>query len=120
MNFITNLENKKIVYIFIGASVFNLLFSFLIYYFVQFNKIKNEASELANFFTKVIAEKNIEIKIKKDDIDLNASEYLIENKDFPININSKYLLYISKNANYGDFNAKETLAIMNSKELILS
>jgi len=119
MNFITNLENKKIVYIFIGASVFNLLISFLIYYFVQFNKIKNEASQIANFFTKVIAEKNIEIKIKKDDIDLNASEYLIENKDFPININSKNLLYISKNANYGDFNAKETLAIMNSKELVL-
>lgn len=119
MNFITNLENKKIVYIFIGASLFNLLTSFNIYYFVQFNKIKIEASNLANFFTKTVAEKNIEIRIKKEDIELNAPEYLIENKDFPISLDAKNLLYISKNANYGDFNSKETLAIMNSKEIVL-
>ena len=117
-NFLNKIDNKKSVYIFLAACAINFLASFGIYYFYQFQSLKKEATGISEFVIKTFNDKNIEIKIKKDDIELNAENYLIENKDFPIALNSKNLIYISKNANYADFGDKEVLAIINSKELI--
>ena len=119
MKFLQELKLKEAVLFFGACLLTNLLISFSIYYFYQFNLFKNEAIKISEYAIKTISEKNIEIKIKKDNLELNAESYLLENKDFPIQFNSKNLIFISKNADYADFTSKETLAILNSKELII-
>jgi len=119
MKFLMELNLRKALIIFGSCVLFNLIVSFGIYYFFQFNIFKNEAIKMSEYFSKVISEKNIDLKIKKEDIELNADSYLLENTGFPLELNSKNLIYISKKADYADFSDKGVLAILNSKELII-
>jgi hypothetical protein len=119
MKFLMELNLRKALIIFGSCVLFNLIVSFGIYYFFQFNIFKNEAIKMSEYFSKVISEKNIDLKIKKEEIELNADSYLLENTGFPLELNSKNLIYISKNADYADFTDKEVPAILNSKELII-
>ncbi len=119
MNFLLELKLKKALITFAACALLNLLVSFSIYYFFQFNTFRDEAIKISEYFSKVVSEKNIELKIKKEDIELNAESYLLENTGFPILLNTKNLVYVSKNADYADFSDKEVLAIVNAKELII-
>lgn len=119
MKFLMELNLKKALIIFASCVLTNLIVSFGIYYFFQFNIFKNEAIKMSEYFSKVISEKNIELKIKKEDIELNADSYLLENTGFPLELSSKNLIYISKKADYADFSDKGVLAILNSKEIII-
>lgn len=109
---------KQSLYFFLTATLLNLILSGSLYYFNQFQSFKTEVSKIGEFTVNALKEKNIELKIKKEDIELNSESVLIENKDFPISLNTKNLIYISKTANLADFKDKEVLAIINSKELV--
>lgn len=121
---IKNLKNlkeltvKKATYIFLATALINFTISGALYYFNQFQSFRSEISKISDFTVSTLKEKNIELKIKKDDIELNSDSILIETKDFPISLKTKNLIYVSKNANLGDFNNKDVVAIMNSKELV--
>ena len=119
MNFLLELKLKKAITIFAICALSNLLISFSIYYFVQFNVFRDEAIKISEYFSKIVSEKNIELKIKKEDIELNSESYLLENTGFPVSLNTKNLVYISKKADYADFSNKDVLAIINDKELII-
>lgn len=111
---------KKSLIIFLALSAFNLVVSLLFFYFVSFPQFKNEATSIASYIVKNIEEKNITLKVTKDTIEPNPSEIIFESKDFPINFGKQNLLYVSKEADYADFNEKDTLAILNSKELVIN
>lgn len=120
MNFLQNLTLKKSLLIFLTTIFLNLIITGLIYTFQYFPKEITEYQKISEFVIKKFEEKNIQISIKKDGINLGTESYLIESQSFPVEMKNKHLIYIAKNSNYADFKDKDTLAILNNKELVLN
>jgi hypothetical protein len=120
MNFLSTISNKKAVFIFIAACIINLLISAGIYFYFYFPRELNEYHNIAKFIIKEFEDKNLELKITKNGIEINQDPYFMESKNFPVSLNLNNIIYISKNANYADFKDKNTLAILNDKELVLN
>lgn len=120
MNFLSKLNNKKAILIFLGACFINLLISAGIYFVRYFPRELNEYHNIANFIVNEFKEKNLELKITKNGLEINKDFYYVESKNFPVQLNFDNIIYISKNANYADFKEKNTLAILNDKELVLN
>ena len=119
MNAIKGLSVKKSIIIFTILCVANLAFSVSLFFFIKFPEIKAEANAISDYVVKNIEEKKFTLKISKDVFEVSPEETLFESKDFPIDFGKKNLLFISKNANYADFSKRETLAILNPKELVI-
>jgi hypothetical protein len=96
------------------------MFSGIIYYFQYFPKELNEYQKISEFIIKKFEEKNIQVSIKKEGLNLGQENYLIDTQGFPVEMVNKNLLYIAKNSNYADFKDKDTLAILNDRELVLN
>ena len=120
MNFIEKLNLKKAIIIFVGAIILNFAINFALFNFKYLPEIIAEYQKIADFFQKQVNDKNIDLKITKSGIEINKDSYLIESKDFPIQLNPTNIIYIAKNANYSDFKEKNTIAILNDKELVLN
>jgi len=120
MKFIISLNIKKALIIFFCGIFINLGLNGTIFYFVQIPNILKEYSAVSVFLISKFRENNFEIKIAKNGLFLNKESILIDSINFPIELNNQNLIYISKNANYADFKDKNTLAILNDKELVLN
>lgn len=120
MNLIEKLTLKKTLVIFTITVILNLFINVLLFNYRYLPEIVAEYQKIANFIEQKVIEKNVDLKVSKDGINLNQESVLIEAKDFPIELNLENLIYISKNANYSDFKDKKTAAILNDKELILN
>jgi hypothetical protein len=120
MNFIQNITLKKsfLIYFFLG--LVNIVIIGFIYNSKFFPIEYNEYKKISEFFIAKFQEKDISIVIKKDEIVLGKENYLIDNTGFPVELSNKNLIYISKSANYADFKDKDTLAILNDKEIVLN
>lgn len=120
MNFIKNLTLKRSLVIFFSGVLINLAINSTIFYFLQVPNILKEYSEVSKFLINKFKENSYEIKITKNELVLNKESILIDSDNFPIELNNQNLIYISKTANYADFKDKNSLAILNDKELVLN
>lgn len=120
MKILEKISLKKSLYIFVGLTILNLIFSLGIFITTTVPQFKKEAKDITNYALKNIEEKDIKLKITKNEFEISPGEVLFNKKDFPIDFGKENLLFISKDANYADFNSKQTLAILNSKELVLN
>jgi hypothetical protein len=120
MNFIKKITFLKTLVIFGVALFLNFGINLLFFYLNFIPEILSEYKKVSEFTLKQFQENKIEIKIDKSGITLGRENYLIPAKEFPIQVNSENLIYISKSSNYADFKEKNTLAILNDKELVLN
>jgi hypothetical protein len=120
MNFLQNLTLKKSFIVFLICILLNLILISSIYYFQNYPKELNEYLKISDFVISKFEEKNIELTIKSDQIILGENEYFIESEGFPVELTKRNLIYISTEANYADFKEKDTIAILNNKELVLN
>jgi hypothetical protein len=120
MNFLEKLSIKNVILIFLGAVILNLAISVLFFNFKYLPEIISEYQKIADFIQKQVNDNNIEIQITKSGLNLKQENYLIQSKDFPVELNKENLIYIAKNADYSNFKDKNTIAILNDKELVLN
>lgn len=120
MEFIKKLTTIKSVLIFLVAVLFNVGINFFLFNLNFIPEILSEYQKISEFVVTQFKEKNIEVKLEKSGISLNQESFLIEAKNFPIQVTTENLIFISKTANYADFKDKNTLAILNDKELVLN
>lgn len=120
MKVLNTISTKKALLIFAITCVLNFVISGLVYYNLYFPGELKEYSNIANFIIKEFQDQDIQIKITNNGLDLKNESYMIESKNFPVALNFANLIYIAKQANYADFKEKNTLAILNDKELVLN
>ena len=120
MNFLLKISLKKALLIFFSTLIINLGLTGILYFLVYFPVEINEYQKIANFIFQKFEDNNIQITIKNDGLSLGSEYYLISSDGFPVELKSANILYIKKDANYADFKEKDTISILNDKELVIS
>jgi hypothetical protein len=100
--------------------IFNLSFFGGRYYYYQSQSNVETIEKIKEYFKKNVSEKNVDIKFKKDgELEINQEFYLFDKTNFPLEIPTENLVYISKDADLSSLKSKNTFVAINNNKVFI-